>query len=85
VGWRMEFPSKISNRRLDWKGDGTAKEKWRHVKQWVYSGVQTCNCRYRCCGGLNMFDPGSGTIRRCGLAGVGMALLEEVGNCRTEL
>jgi hypothetical protein len=23
------------------------------------------------CGGLNMLDPGSGTIRRCGLVGMG--------------
>ena len=30
------------------------------------------------CGGLNMLGPGSGTIRKCGLVGVGVALLEEV-------
>ena len=29
-----------------------------------------------CCGGLNMLGPGSGTVRRCGLAGVGVALEE---------
>jgi hypothetical protein len=28
------------------------------------------------CGGLYMLVPGSGTIRRCGLVGVGMALLK---------
>jgi hypothetical protein len=28
------------------------------------------------CDGLYMFDPGSGTIRRCGPVGVGVALLE---------
>jgi hypothetical protein len=33
------------------------------------------------CGGLNMLIPGSGTIRRCGLVGVGVALLEEVCHC----
>ena len=33
-----------------------------------------------CCG-LNMLDPESGTIRRCGLVGVGVALLEEVCHC----
>ena len=33
------------------------------------------------CGGLNMLGPGSGTIRRCGLVGVGVALLEEVCHC----
>ena len=31
------------------------------------------------CSRLNMFGPRSGTIRRCGLARVGVALLEEVG------
>ena len=30
------------------------------------------------CDGLNMLGPGSGTIGRCGLVGVGVALLEEV-------
>ena len=33
------------------------------------------------CGGLNMLGPGRGTIRRCGLVGVGVALLEEVCHC----
>ena len=33
------------------------------------------------CGGLNMLHPGSGTIRRCGLVRVGMALLKEVCHC----
>ena len=28
------------------------------------------------CDGLCMFGPGSGTIRSCGLVGVGVALLE---------
>jgi hypothetical protein len=35
----------------------------------------------RVCGGLNMLDPGSGTIRRCGLFGIGVALLEDVCHC----
>ena len=30
------------------------------------------------CGGLNMLGPGSGIIRKCGLVGVGVALLEDV-------
>ena len=34
-----------------------------------------------CCGGLNMFGPGSGTVRRHGLVGVGVALLKEVCHC----
>jgi hypothetical protein len=33
------------------------------------------------CNDLNMLGPGSGTIRRCGLVGVGVALLEEVYHC----
>jgi hypothetical protein len=36
------------------------------------------------CGGLNMLGLGSGTIRRCGLLGVGVAFLEEVCHCRCE-
>jgi hypothetical protein len=38
-----------------------------------------------CCGGLNMFGPGSDTIRKCGPVGVGVALLEEVCHCGGEL
>ena len=34
------------------------------------------------CGGLNKLGPGSGTIRRCGLVGVGVALLVEVCHCQ---
>jgi hypothetical protein len=30
------------------------------------------------CGGLNKIGPGSGTIKRCGLIGVGVTLLEEM-------
>ena len=33
------------------------------------------------CGGLNMLGPGSGTMRRCGLVGVGVTSLEEVCHC----
>jgi hypothetical protein len=32
-------------------------------------------------GGLNMLGPGSSTVRKCGLVGVGVALLEEVCHC----
>ena len=35
--------------------------------------------------GLNMLGPGSGTIRKCDLVGVGVALLEEVCHCVGEL
>jgi hypothetical protein len=31
-----------------------------------------------CCDGLNVLGSGSGTIRRCGLVGVGLTMLEEV-------
>jgi hypothetical protein len=30
------------------------------------------------CGGLNVFGPGSGTLRMCGLVGTGVTLIEEV-------
>ena len=33
------------------------------------------------CGSLNMLGSGSGTIRRCGLVEVGVALLKEVCHC----
>lgn len=37
------------------------------------------------CGGLNAVGPqnlvGSGTVRRCGFAGMGIAWLEEVCHC----
>ena len=33
------------------------------------------------CGSFNMLSPESCTIRMCGLAGVGVALLEEVCHC----
>jgi hypothetical protein len=37
------------------------------------------------CGGVNMLGPGCGTIRRYGLVGVGVALLEEVCPCGSGL
>jgi hypothetical protein len=37
------------------------------------------------CGALDMLDPESGTIRRCGLAGIDVTLLEEVSHCGDEL
>ena len=33
------------------------------------------------CGGLNILGSGSGTTWKCGLVGVGMALMEEVSHC----
>lgn len=48
------------------------------------------NCIMQCscvclCGSLNVIGPykllGSGTIRRCGLVEVGVALMEEVHHC----
>jgi hypothetical protein len=35
----------------------------------------------KCCGGLNMLVPRIGTIRTCGLVGVGVTLLEKVCHC----
>ena len=37
------------------------------------------------CGGLYVLGPGSGTTRRCGLVGVGVASLEEGCHCRDGL
>ena len=39
------------------------------------------HCVYSACGGLNMLSPGSSTIQRCALVGVGMTLWEEVCHC----
>ena len=39
-------------------------------------GVRGEKKKERKCHGLNMFSPESGTIRRCGPVGVGVALLE---------
>lgn len=39
------------------------------------------NASFVVCGGLNMLGPWSGTIRKSGLFGVSMALLEEVCHC----
>jgi hypothetical protein len=33
------------------------------------------------CGGLNVLDPESGTVRKWGLLGVGASLLEELCHC----
>jgi hypothetical protein len=38
-------------------------------------------CPLDICGGLNMVGPGSGIMRRYGLVGVCVALLEEVCYC----
>jgi hypothetical protein len=40
--------------------------------------VERTKLRFGRCGDLNMLGPGSGTVRRCGLVGGGVALLEEV-------
>ena len=37
------------------------------------------------CGSFTMLGPRSGTIRRYGLVGVGVALLEEVSQCGSGL
>ena len=42
---------------------------------------QACEGQGVECGGLNMLGPGNGTVRRCGLVRVSVALLEEVCHC----
>jgi hypothetical protein len=41
----------------------------------------TATYKLRMCGGLNMLGPGSATTWKCGLVGVGVALLEEKCHC----
>jgi hypothetical protein len=43
--------------------------KSQHYQNLKNKAITTCD-------GLYMLDPGSGTIRRCGPTGVGVALLE---------
>ena len=38
-------------------------------------------CGFGYCNGLYMLSPDSGTIRRCALVGVGVALMKEVCHC----
>jgi hypothetical protein len=38
-------------------------------------------CVVRCCDGLYILGPGSGTIGRCGLVGMGVTWLEWVCHC----
>ena len=49
-------------------------------RDWSQSQI-AIRCPDGCCGGLNMLGLGSGTIRRHGLVGVGVALLVEVCHC----
>lgn len=55
------------------------------VSSWAFFQVDRCGGMNRIgphklmC--LNVWSIGSGTIRRCSLAGIGMALLEEVWHC----
>ena len=46
---------------------------------------QACEGQGVECGGLKMLGPGNGSIRRCGLIGVGVALLEEACHCEGRL
>ena len=45
------------------------------------STILTSESRISWCGGLNMLVPASGSIRRCDLVGIGVALLEEACLC----
>ena len=50
----------------------------------VYTHIYVCICVcifINICGGLNMLGPNNGIIRRCGLIGAGVVLLEEVCHC----
>ena len=49
---------------------------YTHIYKHIHT--QTHTHSHTQCVGLNMLGPGSGTIRRCGLVRVGVALLEEV-------
>jgi hypothetical protein len=52
-----------------------------HAHTHIHTHTQTHTHSHTQCVGLNMLGPGSGTIRRCGLVRVGVALLEEVCHC----
>jgi hypothetical protein len=56
---------------------------WRRLSALEhFCSLPSCST-FAFCGGLNMFGPGSDTIRRYGLVVVGVALLEEVCHCRS--
>ena len=60
---------------------------WMHVQGAVPCPAPSCILPFLLhvtrCGGLNTLGPESGTIRRCGLVGVGVALMEEVYHYRS--
>ena len=56
--------------RLGWFASNGRRKA---IKQYNTKGKSKDNPK---CDGLYMLDPGSGTIRRCGPDGVGVALLE---------
>jgi hypothetical protein len=65
-----------------------SKERWINIfpplcKFWTLkSGCQACmTSAFTHWGGLKMLGPGSGTIWRYSLVGVGVALMEEVCHC----
>ena len=63
--------------------EGLPKDDWRLLlSRESILETQAFKLKLWSCGDLNMLGPGHGTIRRYGLVGVGVALLEEVCHCR---
>jgi len=52
-----------------------------HPRTHIHTHNHTKTHQHKHCGGLNMLGPGSATISRCGIVGVGVALLDEVYHC----
>ena len=76
--WSKRLTTQPQNKRQTREGLGFCNpvvpgERIPEVTQRILIGL---------CGGLNMLGPGSDTIRKCGLVGVGVALLEEVCHCQ---
>jgi hypothetical protein len=79
VGWKPDYSYwTICTARL-FSFVRTAKLSWMWLHHFTPppSVNDTCFTSY----GLNMLDPGSDTIKRCGLVGVGVALLQEECYC----
>jgi hypothetical protein len=60
------------------QGDEMLKSSWLIYYHSVSNKWINEKKNQPCCGSLNTFGPGSGTILRCGLVKVGVALWEEV-------
>ena len=58
---------------------------WCHTGRRAAEAVAESHILTHRGGGLKMLGPGNGSIRRCGLIGVGVALLEEACHCEGRL